>query len=536
MKKTITSGVALAMFVTSAAQAQDWAETLVGGVFRMAFPIALSAARGAVDLQYSHVNVDYDGNAFALNGLEIWPLGTRTAENPCKIEIERISFSGSDFWDSLDFQSSQIEASGISVPRACVADEPELAEVFDTVGLDTLEIQRAFLIVEHQLPTASTSIKLFAQSDDLLAISMTADLPYASIGEIDPYYGYGPDPIFEFSSATIEIESLGLWDRLAGAVPDRFFVPQAAGLLAQKYLEDILYQWNEAAYYKNDTGELSIHQLAFVYDVRDEVERFVREKDGITISLEARNGSVLLGEYLINDGKTFFSEMQPRIREVNQISTAAPSRKLLEDHIAGKPLSQADSLTLGRAFLTGHGVPKSQSRAANLLRPIALAGDAEAAELAASALEVSNPAEAYKFAVLGTCNGSKETLPVVDRLEGSLGLEQALAIQAEIMGDFPREIPTSGVTAVSDLAFMHLRGSGACRSYALAYFYASLCAAAGKIQCNSVLDELANRMHVDPSRSAIWSEIEEREAQLALEVWLYEGFADATVEAAYGNK
>lgn len=536
MKKTTTSAVVFALFFSSAAQAQDWAETLVGGVFRMAFPIVLSAARGAVDLQYSHVNIDYEGNAFALNGLEIWPLGTRTEENPCKMEIDRVSLTASDFWDSLVSQSSQVEVSGISVPRACVADEPDLAELFDTVGLETLEIQRAFLTVEHQLPTASTNITLFAQSDDLLAVSITTDLPYASIGEIDPYYGYGPDPIFEFSSATIEIENLGLWDRLAGAVPDRFFVPQAAGLLVQKSLEDILYQWNEAAFYTNETGDLSIHQLAFVYDVREEVERFVREKDGMTISLEARNGSVGLGEYLVNDGKSFFSELQPRIGAINQISTEAPSRKLLEDHIAGKPLSQADNFTLGRAFLTGQGVPKSQSRAANLLRPIALAGNAEAAALAARALEVSNPAEAYKFGVLGTCNGSTETLPVVDRLEGSLGMEQALAIQAEIMADFPRENPTSSVAAASDLAFMHLRGSGACRSYASAYFYASLCAAAGKVQCNSVLDELANRMHVDPSRSAIWSEIEEREAQLALEVWLYEGVADAAGETVYGKK
>ena len=191
--------------------------------------------------------------------------------------------------------------------------------------------------------------------------------------------------------------------------------------------------------------------------------------------------------------------------------------------------------------VTDIGAPRALAEGQALLIPLADAGNDEAALALADSLQATDPEAAYRFALkVGTGGASG----LMDRLEQNLTTPQVLALQSTALaqegvqgGAASRKARPRGhraaaatmpsphdfvpVTRVRAKALAHLRGSGAVRSYARAYYWALLGKAAGDQAAATIAGEIETRMRRrGPDAATAWQAAADQARTGALAHWL----------------
>ncbi len=534
---TTTLAMALLAAPPQAALAQN---ALIDGLTlrtlsRLSTQYMLLAARAAVDLTYEHLTIDAHTGDTIISGLRLYPRLDWDGDGACKIEVDRISSAA-----SLDFDGvrQRMEMTGVNIAPSCF--EPEAAGMMTAFGYDGVTVDNVSMDTAFQFGSSAADVTLHAAVKDAAVVNATAAFDYlwltGVIPEPDNPSGE-PYPVALLRQAEIAIDNKGLFERLepmlAGQLGDINEAPAMIQAVLMEALSDSV----------NPPGE---REITFVNNAAEEVGRFVQDKDRLVIAVAPPEG-VWLEEEVFQSPATAIAALNPAISRAPLISRALIGASELATAISGdvSTLDEGMRLRVGEALLTGIGAPRSILHGRALLEPLAEGWSPAAALLLAEALSTDGEGEqAYAMALRAATGGESRGMTVADRLEESMGARAVLSVQAEASADWPgseaRVAADQEILNGADVAAMRERahaaalGRGVPRSYADAYFWASLAAAAGDRSSAGLRVRLDKRFaKAEGEDRDAWRGVALASAEAAITTWT-EGGLGARIAALYG--
>ncbi len=406
---------------------------------------------------------------------------------------------------------------------------------YDGATVDNVSIDTAF-----QFGSSAADITLHAAVKDAAVLNATAAFDYVWLTGVipEPDNPSGePYPVALLNQAEIAIENKGLFERLepmlAGQLGDINEAPSVVQSILMEAVSDGV----------NPPGE---REIAFVNNVAEEVGRFVQNRDRLVISVSPPEG-VWLEEEVFQSPATAIAALNPTVSRAPLVSRALIGAAELAAAIGGDAgeLDEETRLRVGEALLTGIGAPRSILHGEALLEPLAENWNASAALLLAEALSTDGAdGDAYAMALRAAAGGETRGMTLADSLEERMGAQAVLSTQAEASADWPgaeaRIAADQEILNGADVAAMRERAHAAAlgrsvpRSYADAYFWASLAAAAGDRSSAGLRARLDKRFpQAEGEDRDAWRGVSLASAQTAITVWT-EGGLGARIAALYG--
>ena len=475
--------------------------------------VSLLFLRSVVDLTYQDITNDPYANRTTVTGIVIRPALTWDRGQQCRILAEQLSLSFTELgdWDRI---AIRLELTGVTAPLSCLP--PDAAGMAAISEIANLAADRVFVDIDYRMNSSAMRTSIHATLPNLAAVTADLDFAYVAVREDRD------DPVvLELRHAAVMLDDMGLWQKAKKSMLPEITQPDVAAQTAAAGLTELFAIMNPPPK-SGAQPQLDSAQAAFVQSAAAQVRQFVA-KPGTLMIETVLPQPVRLDEQTLNDPARLFAMMQPvvsgRPATRHQIVPAAQLRAALT---APANLSNADKLRIGQALVLGIGAPRALAVGQALLTPLADAGDDEAALALAVSLQATDPEAAYRFALKV---GTGETSGLMDRLEQSLTTPQVLALQSTALAAAAATIPSPHdfvpVTRVRAQALAHLRGSGAVRSYARAYYWALLGKAAGDQAAASIADEIETRMrHRGPAAATAWQAAADQARTDALAHWL----------------
>ena len=506
----VTGGVA-GMAPARAADATD-AQSLLALFQRIMAHYSVLTARSFVDLTYEQLTIEPGTNSLVVSGLKVYPILDWDKDGKCEISVDRVVTTDLYSFETL---ATNIEVSGVTVPAACL--EPSVGGMIGQFGYEQIVVDQASIGISYTLPDSSAEIVVQAAVKDALDVSITGEFSYLWFNI--PIEGYGdPYPVAQLSSAEIAIENKGLYEKLEPMIGAQMGDVNQVPQMIQMGLGQMLAE--------GGAREPSAVEAAFVENLATEVARFLKEKNRLVVTA-APNGGVWLDETAFGSPQNLISALRPKVSGV-----PAAYRKIIAPAElsaalgGGGALDDAARLRIGEALVTGVGAPRAVDAGANLLAPLAGAGNGNAAALIAKAYSATGrDAEGYEMALLALAAGEMSALGTADTLEGRMALADVLTIQEKIFAGwndpngFAAQIDAAGkagdVGALRKAAAAISIGRSAPRSYAAAYLMATVAAAGGDRGAANLRDRLNRRFGNDPA----WREAAAKAEAEAVQVW-----------------
>ena len=306
-------------------------------------------------------------------------------------------------------------------------------------------------------------------------------------------------------------------------MPPEMPQPDTAALMAARGLTELFIEMNQPAA-PNKRPQLDLAQAAFVQSAAAQVQRFVA-KPGTFVIETALEQPVRLNERTFDDPVRLFTVLKPVVAGLPASrQEIVPTSMLKAALMAPGSLSDRDKLRVGQALVSGVGAPRALSKGQKLLKPLADAGNGEAALALSSSLRSVDPEAAYRLALNAGANSMAGASGIMDRLEQNLTTRKVLTLQARLLSTastIPKTQEFVPLTQVRAYALAHLSGNGAVRSYVRAYYWALLGKAAGDQATASMAGEIEARMrHRGPEAAAAWKAVAEKTRTDALTHWL----------------
>lgn len=522
---TLAATLATAGLSPTALHAQErvtlWNSLSLDRLVQSALNGAIGMVRSQMDLQYGDLAVDLRRSRVTMTDIKAWPLMDWDVYGECVIGIDRISVVSTPIY-ALDKISFRGRIAGLSLPRGCFPKT--MQEVLGVVELDRLEIPRLTFDIDYGMPKSDALFRVFADATGVGSVDLTADFSYFWFDGREDMDN--PKPVFFLSEATLALENKGLWEVLKPTLPPAFTGAEGGDNLADM-LVVMMEEGNGADALPDPDGmigNLNPAQESFAASVAEVWDAFLANPDMLVLQT-------------FIDGDTFldFAAMEDDLREVFVLlqpeAALAPSRvsRMLATDLLKKAtaedasgLSDDERLQVGRAFVTGDGAPRNIEGGMDLLRPLATAGNGEAALLMAEAMRNAQPEQAYLWALRAGAAGETGAVAMLDRLENALPFARVLELQAEVSGeDSHPGSALASIGAIRDQAGMRLSGKGAARSYGIAAMWAILAKAAGDPEAADMLEEIDGLVRLeDAAARAAWAETEGAYADLAMQVWI----------------
>jgi len=520
-RSTLAAVAAFACLVASAPQSADAAgdprpplSDLVSfsNINEWIARVGLLFVRSVVDLTYQDITNDPYANRTTVTGIVIRPALPWDRGRQCRILAERLSLSFAELgdWDRI---AIRLELTGVTAPLACLP--PDAAGMAAVSEIANLAADRVFVDIDYRMNSSAMRTIIHATLPNLAAVTADLDFAYVAVRED------GDDPVvLELRHAAVALDDMGLWQKAKKSMLPEMTQPDAAAQMAAAGLTELFAGMNPPPA-SGAQPQLDPAQAAFVQSAAAQVRQFVA-KPGTLVIETALPQPVRLDEQTFDDPARLFAMMQPvvsgRPAARQQIVPAAQLQAALT---APASLSDADKLRIGQALVLGIGAPRALAEGQALLTPLADAGNDEAALALADSLQATDPEAAYRFALkVGTGGASG----LMDRLEQDLTTPQVLALQSTALAAaaaMPSQHDFVPVTRVRAEALAHLRGSGAVRSYARAYYWALLGKAAGDQAAASIAGEIETRMrHRGPDAATAWQAAADQARTDALAHWL----------------
>jgi hypothetical protein len=516
----------------------DEPEGLVRAVQAGLAHYGLLALRTAVDLSYESVTVDPRTGDTVINGLTFYPRMAWESETPCVVTVERVAVADLSGQASLE---SMVQISGITVPPECV--EPQTAALLQGFGYPELVVTGASLRFGYDLPSAEADLEVNAAIADAGELNLTAAFDYLSLraenlGDLEDgvaALGEGSAeaalrPVAHLRSAELSFENRGVWKRV-----EPFLQTQMQGELSG--LPQLVSQLLLQALVRPERSPTAA-ETDFAADVGEEVARFLEEKNRLVLTV-APEGGVLLNAALLDDPSRLVAALEPRVSARPEARAGIlPPDALSAALSGGGELDAETRLRAGEALVTGIGAPRAPAEGRALLEPLAEDWQPRAALLVARAqAEAGETPAAYAMALRAMAGEAEGATGLVDRLEARLGAEALLDAQEAALEGWPGRgawedrlaaaQAEGDVLALRRLAFDASVGRGMPRSYARAYFAASLAAAAGDRGAAALRGRLDARFRgADGTAHPAWAETADAAAAEALAAWTEGGLAE----------
>ncbi len=531
-------GRALAADSTAAFWSLFTPETLV----RRVVQIGIGALRRETELQYDHILPDPVAGEVAITGVLAWPDVPWDGDG-CTLSADRVTIRTADpaSWDKVRLH---LDIIGGSATAGCLAPAPRAA--LAQAGIDKIAIAQGSVDLDYTVSSAEAQVRLHLDSPGFALIDGQAHFSYlaanATPGDADPVAAY-------LSDASLTLVNQGGWAKLKPLLPDRMQDPAMAGAAVTAALTDMLQGANAAAAAPApDPGDgggdggggtggdgttappdapqdaaLDDAQKTFVIQAGRQVARFMAEGDQIVLETDLPDSEVRITSTFFDDPHAVFRDLRPSV-----VAHAGSTPPLIEAAMMQKALTvDGDTpddtrLAVGTALITGRGAPKSVAKGRAILEPLAQAGDTGAALELARALQDDDPVTAYRDALLAAAGGEDGAMALVDGLEERLDTPGVLAVQGGLsdIASLP-DAPFASVAALRAEALARLTGASEPRSYALAWFWASLAAAAGDPAGTDLRDGIDRRMRLHgPAAEAAWAAARAPVEDAALHEWV----------------
>jgi hypothetical protein len=482
--------------------------------------------RSQVDITYDGVSSDLYAGRANISGITMWPRPPWDTDNQCSVRADRLQVSGAEVTD-WDRVRVRFELIGVDADLACLP--PDVAGTVAGAGITELKADRAYIDVDYRMSSSSLTVSSHVAMPGLAAISVGVDFPYFAV------HGEGRLPTLALKRVAVEIEDQGLWEKVSPLLPPEMTSPDAVEQIVQAGLTGQLEQLNLRS---TQVTTLNREQIAFISSAALQAKAFVARPGSIVIQTTLDNPYREL-DGLERTPKRAFEVLKPLVSAQPSTRQNIISVKLLKRGI-NKPsaLSDEDKLRVGQALMSGVGAPKSAAAGQALLAPLAANGNGEAALALANAIAAGDPAAAYSLALQAGASGAFGATGLLDQLEANVDTPSVLTMQAAALpkGVGPKDAAAaSGVVSLGDMRAMamgYLRGMGMTRSYRMAYFWASLGAAAGDEASLSLVSDIEARMrHRGKVAADAWAAIGGEAAQAALDLRV-----SADYPAAFGQK
>ena len=509
-------------------------ETLV----RRVVQIGIGALRRETELQYDHILPDPVAGEVAVTGVLAWPDVPWDGDG-CTLSADRVTIRTADpaSWDKVRLH---LDIIGGSATAGCLAPGPRA--MLAQAGIDKIAIAQGSVDLDYTVSSAEAQVRLHLDSPGFALIDGQAHFSYlaanATPGDPDPVAAY-------LSDASLTLVNQGGWAKLKTLLPERMQDPAMAGAAVTAALTDMLQNANAAAAAPApDPGDgsgdgggdgttappdapqdaaLDDAQKTFVSQAGRQVARFMAEGDQIVLETDLPDSEVRITSTFFDDPHAVFRDLRPSV-----VAHAGSTPPLIEAAMMQKALTvDGDTpddtrLAVGTALITGRGAPKSVAKGRAILEPLAQAGDTGAALELARALQDDDPVTAYHNALLAAAGGEDGAMALVDGLEERLDTPGVLAVQGGLsdIASLP-DAPFASVAALRAEALARMTGATEPRSYALAWFWASLAAAAGDPAATDLRDGIDRRMRLHgPAAEAAWAAARAPVEDAALHEWV----------------
>ena len=501
---------------------------------RLGTQYLLLVARTFVDLTYEHLTIDPHTGDTIITGLKLYPALDWDQKGECEIVIDRISSA-----EELGFDAarSRLELTGVTVAPACF--DPAAAGTMVAFGYNGLTADSVAIDTSYEFGSSAADISIHAGVQEAAVVNINAAFDYVWLTGVIPNADNPsgePYPVALLGEAEIAVENLGLFERLepmlVGQIGDISAAPQMVQAILMEAISDGVTPPDQRA-------------IAFVENVAAEVGRFVTEKNRLVVTV-APPGGVWLDETVFQTPASTIALLNPLVSQAPLASRALVDAQDLAAAIGGgSGLDDAGKLRVGAALLTGLGAPRSISHGQALLQPLADAWNAEAALLLAEALtEDGDPAAAYAMALRAAAGGQSRGITLADSLEEQMGAEALLAAQAASVAGWPgaatqqaadqEALQSADVGAMRERAHAAALGRGVPRSYADAYYWASLAAAAGDRSSAGLRGRIDARFAgAEGADRDAWKGVSLAAAGNAITTWT-EGGLGSRIAALYG--
>lgn len=483
---------------------------------------AIAALRTQMELEYQHLSTDIMRGTVSISGVVARPQLPYDQARQCVVTVDRAVLQ-SDLSKPFSVASEAVlNLVGASISSACVPRDVAMA--LRGAGINALELDQAKLSVAYLYATGETSADLSLVANGIAALDATAS------GIILPRmdnFGAG-DPALRVTRALVSLKDQGGWAKISTLLPPNFRDPATISAIGTEELTQAM----------SDNGQRNVTAVErnFIADLMARVEDFVATGGEITIEANVPPTGITVEPEVYRD------EPQALVTALALEARSAPlarSRILSTTELAA--LRDPDSATparrleLGAALLEGRGVPQAPALVPDLLEPLVAdpATAPQAAALIARALQDTDAALAYRYALAAAAGDATGAIATLDRLEARMTTQQVLAAQADNIAalttaagdqllqeaDDPRQLRAQ--------ALRHLTGSGAARSYARAYYFALLAEAAGDVGATSLRQEIEARFGArGPAVQQVWAALSRDLQAQALDTWLTQGLAE----------
>lgn len=470
--------------------------------------------RSFVDVTYDSLTVEPNTGATVISGLVLYPEFGWDDDGTCAITVDRAILGSIVSFETL---ANTIEVSGVGVPSACLP--PDQRAMLQLVGYeDGLTADTMTIEASYDLPTSSADVTVQAAVRDAADVSISAHFDYLWV-RIPTDGGDDAQPVAILGNAEVALENNGLWERVEPMVAAQMGDVNAIPGMAQLMLGQVLAE---------PGGQASPEVAAFVEDLSGELTRFLAEKNRLVVTVQP-DGGLRLDEETFQSPSQAIAVLKPEVSGTPAAYRSLISAEDLSAALAGGAgLDDAARLRVGEALLTGLGAPRSVRDGVALLQPLAQAWNADAAMLIARAmLESRNPRAGYLMVLRALAGDRSGAIGIADSMESAMDVAEVLAAQESASRAWPGNVEAAGqmdsLIAAGDLpglrrmAYAASVGKGMPRSYARAYYLASLAAAGGDKGAANLRRRLDARFAGDGAD--VWTEEAERAARVALETW-----------------
>ena len=530
--RSLTAGVAATLLLPATVSAHPTPDTgsifsvsnIAGGLFR----VLVSYGRMVADIRYDSLEIDAQRGQLILRDLEFNGLGKYA---DCQVSLGQLHITGMSLWTPENAQV-RLNAHDIAVANNCFGANAAMIAMV-TGGNDipisdlTIETRQAFgrgaLVADIEINSPQIARIEGTADFDYVSIYMPGlleemfappkdpwdmdsnDNPFADPDEFNPFDDPDSDsnPFGDLDSdgtedetpkgglrgtlksAHLSVENLGIWERIQPLIPPSMVQPGAMDVLI--------------------TSEPGSTMHGIEQDLAEAIDAFIAEPGRITAEIRP--------EQPIDFESTAWTTPQDAAEALRpKFSNALPTPAVRL--IANPGNDDGDPRALGLALAKGTGAPRNASRAIELLTP--LKEDGEVALALAELTQSNEPAEAYALVLAAAQAETPGALSALSRIEATLPIVDILAAQqAATDAELPDEVFTSAIT-LRDAALAREKGVGQARSYALAWRLASLAAATGDSQSQSLMDRLDMQFGDDSD----WAAARNKAAELAAEDWI----------------
>jgi len=472
------------------------------------------AARTQADITYEHLSTDPFTAEVALTGLSIWPVLPYDQNFGCNIKIDRLSLASVPF-DKITEMAGTADAIGVTFTPDCLPPESaSFTSALKAGGVEEFAFDRVYMHLNYDVPSAAAEVTIEASNRNLASIDALLNFSYLSLEIREPESD--PNPIMFLTKGRVEVEDRGAW-AIAAKMMGEDVPPAVLATAMSQQMTQGLAGMNGA------DPSLNAEQEAFVLSAGKTLASFLTAPGRVVIELDPVDGEVFLDSAKLENPKELFRLLRPafstRARARNEV---LPARLLqLANDPATEGFSDEDRLRAGRAMISGVGAPRLADLGAEILRPLAEAGNGEAALLIARELAQSDAPTAYRFALLAGASGETAALGLMDQIEGKLPLPDVIALQSRQEGEL---MPLSSITRLSqmrEVALARLNGKGVSRSYPLALYWARMAAAASDNSATGILRSLERRAAaMGKAGTAQWAEVSAKVDRAALSNWV----------------